>query len=348
LTKRQREYAQFTGTIQTDGVAICIHYRRPLLPGVEPQGKKKKKKKADVVEFKREKNDRVIGVDPGRACLFTGVEILPGNKRKVYKLSRPRYYLECGFTLANKRKDNWNKGIQSSLNDMSEHSTKGTSMKTFLGYLGAVLHHYDSLWGEYLKRRWGRQRFATYSGKQSTVHRFLKSLDDGSGRRTVLAYGDAGFSSNGPGELSVPTSGLVKACAKKYKVAMIDEFRTSQIHHQDDVRMSYVSQNGFKVRGLLWCSSTRGSKFVDRDINAALNILRCYNGGENRPVALRRQTPKQPVPTTKVLPKKPGAVAVKRKRRDLGKDADIRYWYPSLYNLDVSTVTNTVFQTTLV
>jgi hypothetical protein len=51
-------------------------------------------------------------------------------------------------------------------------------------------------------------------------------------------------------------------------------------------------------------------------------MLRCYHTGLERPHALRRTTPKskQADQPTKILPKKPGAVAVKR-RRGLGMDA---------------------------
>ena len=318
LTSKQKTYASFTGTIQTDGVAICIHYRRPK-PTSVPSTER---------HFVRNANDRVIGVDPGRSSLFTGVEILQGRDRKVYKLSRAQYYLECGFTKANKRKDKWNKSIQPALDDLSKHTMKGTSTSSLVGYLTAIQKHYDTIWEEYLRRRWGRQRFATYGGKQRTVQKFLESLNDGSGRRIVLAYGDAGFSSNGVGELSVPTCGLVKACAKKYNIQMIDEFRTSQIHHYENVKLAKVKQNGFNVRGLLWCSSTKGCKFVNRDVNAALNMLRCYHGDQERPLALQRNTPKQPDQPMKVLPIKPGAVA-KKHRRDPGMDANILHPSPT-------------------
>ena len=314
-TERQRQnHFVFTGTVQTDGVAICIHYRRPLLTA--------------SVAFEKHSKDRVIGVDPGRVTLFTGVEIREDGSKKVYTLNRARYYLESGFTKANKQKDKWHKSIRTQLNELAKHTYKGTSMKQFIGYLETVNKNYNALWGEYLKRRWGRQRFATYSGKKSTIHRFLESLKDDSNRRIVLAYGDAGFAHNGPGELSVPTSGLQKQCAKKYKVVPIDEFRTSQIHHWEDQRCAKVYQNGFCVRGLLWCNSTNVSKFVNRDVNAALNILRCYENTE-RPLLLRRGTPPVSEPQSIALPLKPGAVAKKR-RRDPGVASIAWLWEPSL------------------
>jgi hypothetical protein len=300
-TERQRRIGfVFTGTIQTDGVAVCIHYRRPKL---QPSKN----------IFTPHVSDRVIGVDPGRVTMFTGVEKLAGNSKKVYTLSRMQYYHESGITNANIRKDKWNQGIKNALNDLSKYSYKNTSMQSFRGYLQAINRHYDILWDEYLKRRWGRQRLATYSGKKSTMDRFMNSLKDNSGRRVVLAYGDASFGSTGPGELCVPTTSMKRVCEKHFHVVSIDEFRTSQIHHYENKQCAKVYQNGFLVRGLLWCDSTNGSKFVNRDVNAALNMLRCYNA--IRPVSLQRTTPKQDKLPNIVLPKKCGAVA-KKQRRD--------------------------------
>ena len=74
---------------------------------------------------------------------------------------------------------------------------------------------------------------------------------------------------------------------------MIDEFRTSKVCYLDD---SILKRVGLKdsidkknwLRGLLWCCSTKISKFISRDLNGAMNILRCALGP--RPLALQRKT----------------------------------------------------------
>ena len=50
-----------------------------------------------------------------------------------------------------------------------------------------------------------------------------------------------------------------------------------------------VKGSGAKVRGLLWCRTTRQhiSKYVNHDLNAALNILDCFMLPE-RPAAMNR------------------------------------------------------------
>ena len=279
LTLRQKVYASFTHTIQTDGISVCTHFRRPNL------------KPDPVVVVKKAPSPRIIGNDPGRVVLFYGAELTANGKYRYYKLSRAKYYQDSGITDANRKKDIWNTEIQEELDQMSKNSARGTGINSFLGYLSTVNEHSDTLWNEYLKRRWGRQRFKLYGGKKSVYDLFFKSLEDGSGRKVVVAYGDAGFASTNKNELSAPTTTLQRECKKWHKVALIDEFRTTQIHSRTDTKLASVIENGKKVRGLLWCDSTNNSKFVSRDKNAAENMERCYRLAE-RPFQLRRTSPK--------------------------------------------------------
>ena len=44
-----------------------------------------------------------------------------------------------------------------------------------------------------------------------------------------------------------------------------------------------------EIRGLRWCCSTKCRTFLNRDLNAALNILKCYKSGKERPNYLSRE-----------------------------------------------------------
>jgi len=98
---------------------------------------------------------------------------------------------------------------------------------------------------------------------------------------TVLAYGSAKFAPGGKGELSVPTTRAFKEMSYRFAIRLICEYRTSKVYWKDDsvlLRVAKKNANGIlvDVRGLLWCGSTKETnKFVNRDLNAAVNILRC-------------------------------------------------------------------------
>ena len=190
----------FTGTINTDGITLCTHFKRLKKESIETK-----------VTFKD--TDRVIGVDPGRINIFYGVEkidmsqvklkassksakyktkkikrpqkVQKKKKKKVrkkvnkpkkkskpkkvnnikeYVLTRKQYYNDSGINKANDQTLKWNKGIQSSLDELSRVSTKGMNIQKHNEYMTVYHSIKDSLWAEYTKPRWSRQRFRLYGG----------------------------------------------------------------------------------------------------------------------------------------------------------------------------------------
>ena len=245
------------------------------------------------------KGKRVLGVDPLRVNVFTVVEEKDDGSFKMYRLTRSRYYKQSGSHKAVRKSNLWNKiALKKELEVLSNNSPKAASLEAFERFVTAYDQHKEALWNEYFKKRWRHQTMDLYGGKKRTFAMFLNSLnDDGDQRDTVLAYGAAKFAPGGKGEVSVPTSRAFKECSYRYKTVHIDEFRTSRISHKDDSLLGGVglkrSNSGEKqvsVRGLLWCSSTNNSKvgkFVNRDLNAAINIRRCAILPK-RPIALDR------------------------------------------------------------
>ena len=285
----------FTGTIQTDGTSICIHFRRPKPTICNP--------------FEKRDSDRVIGLDPGRVCPGVAAEILNDGKIKTYKLSRQQYYTESGIFKARDNSNKWNLELKDCLETLSAYDTKTPNFREFMEFVWTRQTYYDELWSEYTRKRWSRQRLNLYSGKQRVFDNFLNGfLDkddrDQKKRRIVIAYGDAKFASGGKGEISVPTSRLEKECKRRYHVVKIDEFRTTQIHYETNLKLAsvYEKDEKYPVRGLLWCSSTNSSKFVNRDKNAALNMLRIYND-VIRHESLTRGTPVQTKPKSRIIKK---------------------------------------------
>ncbi len=111
-------------------------------------------------------------------------------------------------------------------------------------------------------------------------------------KEVVVGYGSAKFAPGGKGEVSVPVCRAFKECCYRFRTLVVDEFWTTMVHHESDSILKLVRRkdNNSKLRDLLWCESTspeRKSKFVSRDFNAAINILRCLTL-PIRPLALTR------------------------------------------------------------
>jgi hypothetical protein len=130
-------------------------------------------------------------------------------------------------------------------------------------------------------------------------------LDDKSGRKLIIAFGDVGFASTAKNELSAPTSALQPQCKKWYKIVKVDEYRTTQLEYGTNriltkVKESKISKDGKPfiktIRGLLMSKTSKLCKFIDRDLNAAKNILKCYRMFPLRPPGFSRSDENQVVP----------------------------------------------------
>ena len=298
LTRKQKEKNfHFTGTIEIDGVAICFHYRRPKLPA------------SQIEEIVYNPEVRTIGVDPGRNTLFCGVEKVE-NGFKKHMLSRKEFYSKTGMTTAKNLNKNWNKEIEDINQELSQTNKKSTTVPKFLEYVNTVFKHYWKLWNELTKKKRARSRFRVYCGRKKVYDTFFKGLlGDSPKRRVVLAYGDAGFASTSKYELSAPTTNLEKEARKWFKVVKVDEFRTSKIHYETlkvlaPVKIKNEQGEVRMLRGLHWLRDTKNSKFIDRDLNAAKNILRIFEWGKFIPPLFSRGTKKLDKPLAHLVTEK--------------------------------------------
>jgi hypothetical protein len=291
--RNRQTQKKFTGTLETDGVAVCFHFKKAKVRKVEPSGDEGTK----TITVPEYLTGRVIGVDPGRSNILFASEVLPNGTIKSYRLTRAQYYKEAGINEAKKHTEKWQRSIQAELTSLTKASSKVLSVEDFQKYIGVFVSVRDSLWEEYTKRHWARQRLGLYGGKKRVFAKFLNALEKGGTEEPVLAFGSAKFAPGGRGEVSVPTSRAFKECKYRFGVHVVDEFRTTRINWRDDSLLDSVGRSDRKVaiRGLLWCGSTNVNKFVDRDSNAALNIRRCGMGA--RPAILDRRLATERLPS---------------------------------------------------
>ena len=305
---------RFTGTVNTDGVAINVHFSRRKSKielarlKIESDKKIKVNKKAQNIKdwkiehpkgkIKRKtkvKNDKtstpkvdpkewnIIGCDPGRTFIFYMVREKEGGGHDVFKLSRRQYYNESGVFTSRINTERWlsEDSIKAANVELTTVSSKGDSLVDFNAYLGVVFKHWDTIWKEMTKKKWANQRFRLYGGKKRAFTNFFSRLEVPN-KKTCIVYGSAKFAPGGKGEMSVPTSRAFKECKNRFPKTIVEsEFRSTRIFNGDKTSILLAVESiktGKKVRGLLWYQSTikNKSKYVNRDLNAAINILHCY------------------------------------------------------------------------
>lgn len=271
--------SQFTGTINTDGVSVCVHTTRDV-----QSRETDNLNEEEAIQY--EDGDWVAAIDPGGTTIMHASVSLPSDpnvKPRQVKLSRKQYYAESGIINAGIRSRNWNKGIQGDLDALSTVSSKGPDFDQFIAYVNTWNDHGSAIWNEYTKPRWGVQRMRLYGGKKRSLAMFFNRLEsvpreqDPSKRHVLkVAYGSAKFAPGGYGRVSAPTTTAFRSCQSRFPTRVIDEFRTTMVV----LKQVFNEKTRETVRGLLWCESTtsKSKRFVNRDFNAAMNISRCFTG----------------------------------------------------------------------
>ena len=314
---------KFTGTIETDGISVCIHYTRPLdTPRV---GKKTKPVQLERPSKEIRESSRIISIDPGRSNIIYAVEVLKDGTFRKSRFTRRQYYTESGINKANKQVQSWhNKYCRAHIDAMSKVSSKGVSLDTYKAFLKVDHVHGPGISNEHMKKRWAEQRLRLYGGKKRAIACFFNRMLDGRSkhgkrddRPVLVAYGSAKLASGGKGEVCVPVSGVFHACKDRVPTYIVDEWRSTRISYTDDSILGYVGtiskekdkeDTVRQVRGLLWGQSTNQtngkfvSKFVNRDLNGALNIHRCFLL-EERPAMLDRAKCRGDGPLSKTIKK---------------------------------------------
>lgn len=289
---------KFSRLIETDGVSACIHFRHLKPPKSEKDEvvSKKKAKTKKLENLTRVINagaERVIAIDPGRVNILYAVEKLLNGSILKYRLTRGLYYSSSGINDRIKKTKGWQKSIEAEENLFSLVSPRCSSSVQLNEFLENYIGVYDKLWQEKLMKKRARTSFRVYCLRQKTLDSFYQSMCKEGEIRPVVAYGAARFNPTGPGEIAVPTTAVAKRCCRHYRTTMIDEYCTTQVCRNCDSRLHPVNERIEGVvksaRGLKWCSSTIcNSRFLDRDKNAALNILHCYRNPESRTQNMNR------------------------------------------------------------
>ena len=84
-----------------------------------------------------------------------------------------------------------------------------------------ILQHKQTLLEFYDERKWSRMRWKTHINKQKAYDEICS--------RTVIAFGNGGFSSTSRDHASGPVKQLLWELRKRCRVRIVDEYRTSKI-----------------------------------------------------------------------------------------------------------------------
>lgn len=176
---------------------------------------------------------------------------------------------------------------------LSEFSSKTNDEEDFWKYLRAKREFDESKAHEfYTRRNWRMSRF---TASKSSKDKFLNKVASTYGKECHIFYGNWSRKDQMQGCEPSPTTGLKKAFKQRFAVTEVDEYLTSKTCNRCMARLSsYRKRDGKMSYTRLCCQNCgrqkgRSKQFVDRDENAAANILLVGTSLPLRPEAMRRK-----------------------------------------------------------
>ena len=131
-----------------------------------------------------------------------------------------------------------------------------------------------------------RMKWYSYINKKRHEDKILNEIENVYGEDAIFIIGDWG----GKGKIkriSTPNMGLKKLLSRRFKVFLIDEFRTSKIHHETEKKcenlmkpIKYGVDKVYKKKVhsvLTFKKSKKEMGCINRDYNACLNMLKIVN-----------------------------------------------------------------------
>ena len=291
VDRKLRKGFRFHHEISTDGVAVSILYSQPV-----PRGSKSKVGETDI-QIDSEANPRPlsksVGLDPGKRNVATMVD---GDGTKLRYTSRQRTSESLVFRYRDVlQKLNKENDVNTLIAELSQHSHRTNDPEKFFAYLEAKKRFDEKTRDFYRRERWRNMRFRIFSRRKGSQDRFLDRVASTYGPECYVYYGDWSRRDQMAGCDPSPTIGLRKALRKRFNVTDVDEYRTSKTCNRCLGELSkYRKRDSRWSYSRLCCTNCghlndRSKRFVDRDQNAAANIL-LVGTSECRPESMRRTT----------------------------------------------------------
>ena len=256
--RSERSKRTFHHQVQTDGVSVSVLMFQPHAVSVDassttplapPASKKRRRQEQNSNEWVQglpdrylDQPQRVVGVDPGRKALFTAVvhsqqaaESLQSahpceHKYESLSWSCSRWQEAAGIKYRLHKTKLWisrDAGLNAAL--LATPTAKVATSAEFLHHVRHRMQHTTAAQTHFGDRRHRQLRWRSFIKRQQAYSAICKEISGGSSD-TVVAYGDAKFSSSCcKGNPSTPTVSLRSQLGHSCKVFDTDEFRTSKL-----------------------------------------------------------------------------------------------------------------------
>ena len=222
----------------TDGVSLCVRFCKRTVSkmgsdrecGESTRAAEDPDNQDDVPRTSCEPLDnvRVLGADPGVVNTLYLVEELPGGSTRTWCFATKQYYHEAFIWKFRNRMNEAKDSIAVIMNELSSCVRKTVRLTLQLEYWKAYVRHRDTLFGTLATKERCKLSMNVYINGTASIDRFLRSLEDGSGRAIIIGYGGATMPVGMRGRVSAPSTRIYKRCSRMYRTVVTPEQYTSQ------------------------------------------------------------------------------------------------------------------------
>ena len=241
---------EFHHRIQTDGFSASI-LTIPLSTQSATAAHKRKRQPTDQgwvrgmeagVIMQAQQTGHLVGVDPGRRAIFTAAvhtdtaaahlgdtHLDQTTKYRTFSWSAKRWHEESGSNERKQKAKTWLE--EEPLLHQAMLNTPTPKVATVQLYTAHILHrlqHAEAVGDFYSKPKHRKLRRKAKIRRQKALQKACNDISLRS-HKTVVAYGDAGFSCSSRGLAPTPTSSLRRKLGNTCRVCDVDEFRTSML-----------------------------------------------------------------------------------------------------------------------
>jgi hypothetical protein len=305
----------FHHMISTDGVGVSILLIRDDLVGkrlpIQKKGVSKELYIDELNDYTELRNKKIVGIDPGKEDLIYCVDGA-SKDANVFRYSQNQRRKETkmkkynNIILAMKTNKIQGKSVIDYETDLSNYNRKTLQLDKFNEYIGEKNRINNILFEFYAKILFRKLKFGRYINVKRNEQKMISNFKEmyGNPNEVVICIGD--WKQRQCMKYKEPTLGIgMRSLLRKnkYKVYLVDEFRTSckcsncsgGVCEKFMVRENpRPNKDGLRlVHGLLRCKSGCGT--WNRDRNGSSNIYKVayhaiHNLEEKRPSYLCRET----------------------------------------------------------
>ena len=287
-----QKHFTFFNQLQTDGISATLLFIRTKHTD-KKWGQRISNEEHESIQKLQDLNKEecenivgnLVGVDPGKNKLLTMTD-----GKIFYKYTNKRRWNDCYFKRSNEilltEKKKYN------IIEANMYSGKSQDLNTYIKYLEEKVKTNEKFYQNPLFRKLKLRRFIR---TKQAENKMLQEITDKFGNDCVIGLGNWSINTSHQMKRCAPsiTKGIGKLLSTRFRVLEIDEYKTSKIYNRDTSKnLVNLKINGNSIHGLLTLQGTPKSVIVNRDCNAAKNILNIFTQWirtQTRPIVFERK-----------------------------------------------------------